>query len=94
MSIAKRNVDAYGRPGIIEVAAQVIFEYLSTSAVSAPVDTDVIHDVPLELSELVGRIRGEPFDRTPTRGRWGRMLLAAREVIFLFVSAGLCAAFP
>eukprot|EP00959_Pyramimonas_sp_CCMP1952_P310070 6488856-Pyramimonas_sp.AAC.1 len=35
-----------------------------------------------------------PFDRIPTHGRWGRMLLAVREVILLFMYALLTVANP
>eukprot|EP00959_Pyramimonas_sp_CCMP1952_P346859 7264823-Pyramimonas_sp.AAC.1 len=42
------NVEGYDRQGTTKVAAQFIFEYLATSAVSASLDTDVIHDVPRE----------------------------------------------
>eukprot|EP00959_Pyramimonas_sp_CCMP1952_P040916 855723-Pyramimonas_sp.AAC.1 len=43
---------------------------------------------------LVERIWAEPFDRISTNERWGRILLAVREVIYFCVSAGLCVAFP
>eukprot|EP00959_Pyramimonas_sp_CCMP1952_P026975 566455-Pyramimonas_sp.AAC.1 len=75
-SYSRYNVEGYDRQGIIKVATQFIFEDLTTSAVPAPLDTDVIHDVPRELSELVGRTWNAPFDRIPTYERWGRMLLA------------------
>eukprot|EP00959_Pyramimonas_sp_CCMP1952_P026948 565792-Pyramimonas_sp.AAC.1 len=39
-------------------------------------------------------MRDQPLDRIPTHGRWGRMFLAAREVIFLCMSAGINDAFP
>eukprot|EP00959_Pyramimonas_sp_CCMP1952_P172882 3612810-Pyramimonas_sp.AAC.1 len=42
---------------------------------------DVASDAPRELFELVGRIWAEPLGRIPTNKRWGRMLLAVREVI-------------
>eukprot|EP00959_Pyramimonas_sp_CCMP1952_P235982 4931626-Pyramimonas_sp.AAC.1 len=93
MSSAQRNAEKYDRPGVIKVATQFSLEYLSTSPASTPLDTDVIHDVPPELSELANSIWAQPFDRIHAHGRRGRILLAAREVRCLLMFAGLTVAF-
>eukprot|EP00959_Pyramimonas_sp_CCMP1952_P220107 4601944-Pyramimonas_sp.AAC.1 len=67
---------------------------LSIAPNTSPLDTDIIHDAPPELSELVDRIWNQPFDRIPTHGRWGLILLAVREVQLLFMYTGIHVAFP
>eukprot|EP00959_Pyramimonas_sp_CCMP1952_P192267 4020198-Pyramimonas_sp.AAC.1 len=79
---------------VLKVATQFVIESLSIAPNTSPLDTCIIHDVPLGLSELVDIIWSQPFERIPTHGRWGRILLAVREVIFLFMSAGIYVAFP
>eukprot|EP00959_Pyramimonas_sp_CCMP1952_P462093 9482681-Pyramimonas_sp.AAC.1 len=81
MSNSKYNDDPRDRPDIIRVATEFILEYLSTSPATTPLDKDSIHDVPPGLSVHVDKIKNQPFDRIPTHGSWGWILLAVREVI-------------
>eukprot|EP00959_Pyramimonas_sp_CCMP1952_P004133 86808-Pyramimonas_sp.AAC.1 len=43
-----------------------------------------IHEVPPGLGELIDQIWDQPFNRFPAHGRWGMVLLAVCEMIFLF----------
>eukprot|EP00959_Pyramimonas_sp_CCMP1952_P141182 2954990-Pyramimonas_sp.AAC.1 len=88
-----RTDDPRDRSHVIKVATQFILEYLSTVPATMPLDKDIIHDAPPGLSELVDNIWNQACDRVPARGRWGRILLAVREVILLFMSAGINVAF-
>eukprot|EP00959_Pyramimonas_sp_CCMP1952_P329924 6907905-Pyramimonas_sp.AAC.1 len=85
------NNETCERPEVIKVAAQFVLEYLSTVPNASPLDTCIIHDAPPGLSDLVDRLWRRPFDRIPAHLR---ILLAVREVIFLFMSAGIHVAFP